>query len=142
MKEQENVAVNADSAFRRQTCRRIDADESHHVHVSVSVSEGAEVGHCVLDERPEDEAEADAQVHVDGLDETVGVGQRRPGPHHERGHGQNGGDSWKNRTSTTKYNIGACREHRQFVSAAPFKKSNIQQNVQNFESILEKKWQN
>lgn len=47
---------------------------SHHEHVCVSMSEGAEVGHGVLDERSEDKAEADSQIHVDGLDETVGIG--------------------------------------------------------------------
>ena len=50
------------------------------------------MGHCVLDEGAEDEAEADAQVHVDGLDEAVGVGQRGAGPHHQGGHGQHRGD--------------------------------------------------
>lgn len=53
----------------------VQSGGSHHEHVCVAVCEGAEVGHGVLDERPEDEAEADSQVNVDGLDEAVGVGQ-------------------------------------------------------------------
>lgn len=61
---------------------------SHHEHVRVAVSEGAEVGHGVFNERSKDEAEADSQVNIDGLNEAVGVGQRRPGSHHQRGHGQ------------------------------------------------------
>ena len=42
------------------------------------VGAGADVGHCVLDEGPGDEAEADVQVHVNGLDELVNVGQGLP----------------------------------------------------------------
>lgn len=53
---------------------RIWSGNSHQEHVGVGVGKGAEVGHGVFDERPEDEAEADAQVNVDGLDEAVGVG--------------------------------------------------------------------
>ena len=60
----------------------------------LGVGERAEVGHCVLDEGPEDEAEADAQVHIDGLDEAVSVGQRGAGPHHQGGHGQHRGHPW------------------------------------------------
>lgn len=52
------------------------------------------MGHGVLNESTEDEAEADPQVHVDGFDETVGVGQRRPGSHHQSGHGQHRGHPW------------------------------------------------
>lgn len=40
------------------------------------------MGHGVLDEGAKDEAEADAQVNIDGLDEAVGVGQGGAGAHH------------------------------------------------------------
>lgn len=40
----------------------------------ISVSEGAEVGHSVLNKCSEDKAEADPQIHIDGLDEAVGIG--------------------------------------------------------------------
>ena len=53
----------------------VNDGESYHEHVSVAVSEGAEVGHGVLNERSKDEAEADSQVNVDGLNEAVGIGQ-------------------------------------------------------------------
>lgn len=46
-----------------------------HENVCVGVSEGAEVGHGVLNERPKDKAEADSQVNINGLDEAVGIGQ-------------------------------------------------------------------
>lgn len=46
----------------------------HHEHVCVGVSEGAEVGHGVLNERSKDKAEADTQVNIDGLNEAVGIG--------------------------------------------------------------------
>lgn len=68
---------------------------SHHEHVCIAVGEGAEVSHGVLDERPEDEAEADSQVNINGLDEAVGIGQRRPSAHHQSGHGQDCGHSWR-----------------------------------------------
>lgn len=55
--------------------KTVQSAGSHHENVGVGVSEGAEVGHGVLNERPEDETEADSQVHVDGLDEAVGVRQ-------------------------------------------------------------------
>ena len=44
------------------------------------------MGNCILQQGPKHEAEADAQVHVDGLDEAVGVGERGAGPDHQRGH--------------------------------------------------------
>lgn len=62
------------------------------------------MGDCVLQQGPKHEAEADAQVHVDGLDEAVGVGKRSAGPDHQRGHGQHGGHSWGN--------IGPCSHVR------------------------------
>ena len=71
-----------------------ETSSPHHEHVGLGVGERAEVGHGVLDERPEDEAEADAQVHVDGLDEAIGVWQRGARTHHQGGHGQHRGDSW------------------------------------------------
>lgn len=52
------------------------------------MSEGAEVGHGVLDQCSEDKAEADSQVHINGLNEAVGIGQGSSGPHHQSGHGQ------------------------------------------------------
>lgn len=60
----------------------------------VEVRKAAEVGHGVLNERSEDEAEADAQVNVNGFNEAVGIGQRRPGSHHQSGHGQHCGHPW------------------------------------------------
>lgn len=66
------------------------------------MSEGAEVGHGVLNERSKDEAEADSQVDVNGLDEAVGVGQRGPGSHHQSGHGQYRGHSWNTKTRVKK----------------------------------------
>lgn len=73
--------------------KTVQSARSHHENVGVGISEGAEVSHGVLDECPKDEAEADAQVHIDGLDEAIGVWQRRPGSHHQGGHGENGGHS-------------------------------------------------
>lgn len=64
----------------------------------IGVSEGAEVGHGVLNERSKDEAEADSQVNINGLNEAVGIGQRRPGSHHQSGHSQYCGHSWHNKT--------------------------------------------
>lgn len=58
------------------------------------MSERAEVGYGVLNERSEDKAEADPQVHVDGLDEAVGIRQRRPCTHHQSSHGQYRGHTW------------------------------------------------
>ena len=52
------------------------------------------MGHRVLDQSAEDEAEADAQVDVDGLDEAVGVGQRGASAHHQGRHGEHCGDTW------------------------------------------------
>lgn len=54
------------------------------------------MGDCILQEGPEHEAEADPQVHVDGLDEAVGVGEGSAGPDHQCGHRQHGGHSWEN----------------------------------------------
>lgn len=39
------------------------------------MSEGAEVGHGILNKRSEDKTEADSQVNVNGLNEAVGIGQ-------------------------------------------------------------------
>lgn len=64
----------------------------------VGVSEGTEVGHGVLNERSKDKAEADSQVHIDGLDEAVCVGQGGPGTHHQSGHSQYCGHTWHNKT--------------------------------------------
>jgi len=61
------------------------------------VLHGVEVGACVLHQGAEDEGEADAQVHVDGLDEAVGVGQRGAGARHQRGHGEHRGHAWNTR---------------------------------------------
>lgn len=66
---------------------------SHHEHVSITVREGAEVSHSILNERSENKAKADSQVDINGLDEAVGVGERGPGPHHKCGHGQHCGHS-------------------------------------------------
>lgn len=68
---------------------------SHHEHVRVRMCERTEVGHGVLNQRTEDEAEADTQVDVDSLNEAVGVRQRRPRPHHQSGHSQNRGHPWQ-----------------------------------------------
>lgn len=68
---------------------------SHHEHVRIGVSEGAEVGHSVLNQCSKDKAEADSQVDINGLNEAVGIGQRSPGSHHQSGHGQYCGHSWK-----------------------------------------------
>ena len=62
---------------------------------------GAKVGAGVLQQSPEDEGEADAQVHVDGLDEAVCVGQRGASAHHQCGHGQDGGYAWRHRHRST-----------------------------------------
>lgn len=53
---------------------------------------GVEVGAGVFEQRAEDEGEADPKVDVNGFDEAVSVWQRRAGPHHQRGHGQDCGD--------------------------------------------------
>lgn len=67
---------------------------SYHQHVCVGMSKRAEVGYGVLNECSEDEAEADPQIYVNGLDEAVGIGQRRPRTHHQSGHGQHCGHTW------------------------------------------------
>lgn len=66
----------------------------HECVVAVGVVQRAEVGHRVLDQCSKDEAEADAQVHVYGLNEAVGIGQRRAGTHHQCGHSQDRGHAW------------------------------------------------
>lgn len=55
--------------------KTVQSGGSHHENVCVGVGEGAEVGHGILNERPEDKAEADSQVNIDGLDEAVGIGE-------------------------------------------------------------------
>lgn len=53
---------------------------------------GVVVGEGVLDERGEHEHVADPEVDVQGLDGRR-ARQRGPGAHHQRGHGQHGGDA-------------------------------------------------
>lgn len=66
------------------------------------MTEGAEVGHSVLNERSKDKAEADSQVNINGLNEAIGIGQWRPGSHHQSGHGQDCGHPWyKNKRNYT-----------------------------------------
>lgn len=55
--------------------------------------------HCVkvsagvLQQSTKDECEADAQINIYGLDETVCIGQRCAGSHHQSGHCQDCGNS-------------------------------------------------
>lgn len=67
---------------------------AHPLYVSHRlVLHGVKVSAGVLQQGPEDEGEADAQVNIYGLNEAVGVGQGGPGPHHQSGHGQDCGHS-------------------------------------------------
>lgn len=48
--------------------------------------QSAEMSNSILDESSKDEAEADAQVHINRFDEAVRIGQRSACPHHQSGH--------------------------------------------------------
>lgn len=80
----------------------------YHQHVGIRVSQGAEVCHGILNKCPKYEAEADSQVDIDGFDEAVGIGERRPGSHHQSGHGEDSGHSW----FTINAHTGKERHHR------------------------------
>ncbi len=41
---------------------------------------------CVFNQSAKDKAEADAQIHINGFDEAVGIGKRGPGSHHKGSH--------------------------------------------------------
>lgn len=58
---------------------------------------GAVVGHGVFQQGPKHKAEADPQVHINGLYEAVGVGERCAGPDHQCGHGQHCSHTWGNK---------------------------------------------
>lgn len=61
------------------------------------------MGNRVFQQGPKHEAEADSQVHIDGLYEAVGVGKRSAGPNHQRSHRQHCGHSWENRLAMFPY---------------------------------------
>lgn len=52
----------------------------------------------IFQQGTEDEGEADAQVNIYGLYEAVSIWQGCAGPHHESGHGQDGGHSCRGKS--------------------------------------------
>lgn len=96
---------------------------------------GIKMSTGIFQQGTEDEGEADAQVNIYGLYEAVSVWQGCAGPHHESGHGQDGGHSCRGNQSVILSGIIFQSIYNQFTLRRKFSVSRCLMRFQCFLSL-------